>query len=129
MTDDREVIRRMVDAWNSGGIEAWLEYIDPECTMVTDPSWPDAGTMSSRAEIERFTRDFAAHWETIRLRQTEPEPAGERWIFTTAWDGRGLQSDVEVSVPFTAVARLDGGRMKEVGLYFDHDEAIREAGL
>ncbi len=128
MTDDREVIRRMIDAWNTGGLDAWLEGVASDCTMVTDPSWPDGGVMSSRKEIERFTRDFTGHWETIRLRETEPERVGERWVFRTAWEGRGLQSDAEVSHPFTVVALIEDGRFKELGLYFDHDDAIRAAG-
>jgi ketosteroid isomerase-like protein len=126
--DDRDVIQRMIDAWNSGGVDSFLEYVAPDCTMVTDPSWPDGGTMSNREEIERFTQDFAGYWETLRLRDPEPERVGKRWVFRTAWEGRALQSDVEVSVPFTVVASIEGDLMTEMELYFDHDEAIRAAG-
>ena len=87
-----EVVRNAWKAFNSGGLDALLECLDPEIEWRTRPDLPDSATYRGRAEVKRL---FALFEDAFDEFGAEPEAfidAGEQVVVPLSWWGRGKLS-------------------------------------
>ena len=128
---DVEVVRSVFDAWNSGDMQAFRDGYAEDAVLVTDPRFPEGGTFEGTAEVERFFDGLRQGWEGGRSYARDPQlsEAGERVMATFEWRGTGETSGIDVFFDTTALFTVRGNRIAQVEFYFDHDEALKAAGL
>jgi hypothetical protein len=56
----------MVELWNSGDLEAWLDEIGPDFEFTPDPSFPDAGVYKGE-DLREWMRAWSRTWEDNRF--------------------------------------------------------------
>jgi ketosteroid isomerase-like protein len=117
--------RRILAGFNAGDQTLFLESLDPDCVLATDPRWPGGGEFHGVAEIQRFTSQFLEAFAGVRFEEThQAETIGDWGHFRGRWVGQGLASQIETaSFEFSMIVRLVDGRIAEARYFFDTDEA------
>ena len=127
-TDD---LLALVELWNSGDVDGWLEQVDPDLSFRPDPSFPDSGWMRGEA-FHRWMHEWAQTWQGNRLEVAEgPFPYGHAMVARCRWHLSALGSEAEVPVgEFTMVFwRAPDGRLRRFTANFDHEQALALAEL
>ena len=123
-------MRRSLDLWNFGELDAFFDLYDQDAECITDPSWTERGPYRGREAIRAWYEGFLeAYSETTSVVTELYESAGTvvaRWDWHTVGRATHLESTLDV----TALNRIEGGRIVRQRYFFDHAEAIAalEAG-
>src|SRR2546427_1616708 len=128
--DDLDVIRRWIDAWNGGDIDAWADLLDPNAEAVTDPSWMEAGPFKGRAAIRKWFGALEESWDghgKVVLR--ELFEVGDNVVARWDWTARGRASGIEFSLDVTSVNVIEKGKIVRQQYYLDHATALEAVGL
>jgi ketosteroid isomerase-like protein len=129
MSEDRiEVVRNYLKAWNAGDMEGVRELYDPDVVMRVEADWPEAGPFFGRdAVMQHLNQARGAFDSDSSSFLSDLVAVGDRVIVRVLWHGvgRGPQSDMEWTNVFTIRDR----RILNAEYYWDHDEALKAAGL
>src|SRR5919198_3837028 len=99
-----EVVRASADAWNSGDMDAWAEFLAPDVISRPPEGWPEPGPFVGR---EAVRRQFEQQREAFDADTLEPISdvieSGDRVVVRIAWRGRGHgpESKIEVTCVYT----------------------------
>jgi hypothetical protein len=126
-----EIVRGAGEAWQRGGIDAMLEFLDPDIEWRVRPDLPDSGTYRGHEGVRRL---FARFEEMLEDQGYEPQEyidAGDLVVMPLHWWGRGRLSRAEVAERRgeTWVFTVRGGRIAAVHEYRHKREALEAAGL
>jgi len=125
-----EEVLQLVELWNAGDVDIWLEQVDPDLSFRPDPSFPDSGWMRGEA-FHRWMHEWAQTWQGNRLELLErPSRHGNATVARARWHLTTLQSGSEVPVQdFTFIfwENEHGHLIRFAGL-FDHEQALVMAG-
>ena len=125
-----ELILATVGAYNAGDLDAWAEFLDPEIDAVPDASFPELRPLRGRDEYRAWTEELASGLLTPRWVTTEILDLGaDRVLHRGDWGGKGAASGIDVSSSITGVFTVREGQISRVEFYFDHDRALKAAGL
>ena len=125
-----EVVRRGYAAYESGGIEALLEFLDPEVEWRNPPDSPIAGVFHGHAGVREWARLTEQVFSELRFRPDEllEAPDGRVLALCTA-HVRGRGSDVVMEMPFAHVIEVRNGAAVALRMYSQVDDARIEVGL
>jgi ketosteroid isomerase-like protein len=79
--------------------------------------------------IVRWRADMGDVWESYRTEPEEFFDGDEVVVVFTRERGRGKGSGVEIDRHIAFLCRLRTGRVSEIRLYLDREQALRDAGL
>ena len=65
-----QIVRAWIDAFNRGGIEEIMRYLDPEIEWTTAITYLKAGTYHGHEGVRKWMQGAFADWESLRV---EPE--------------------------------------------------------
>ena len=126
----REWMVWMMELWNTGEYDRFLDELGPDLVFSPDPSFPDAGTYSGE-EFHRWMRDWISTWKENRfemLELTELDQAllvDGRWHLATRGSGDEVPlADFTIAVVFPDEA---GERPDRMAVFFDRDRALEVA--
>jgi ketosteroid isomerase-like protein len=123
-----EVVKAVIEAWNSRNMEALRELYDPDVVMRMPEGWPEPGPFVGR---EALTRVFEQWRETFDAYVTELIgdiiEAADRVVVRQVWRGagHGPEAQLESTVVFT----LREGKISYQEFFWDHAEALNAVGL
>ncbi len=121
----------LVEIYNDGGIESWLDELGPDFEFTPDPSFPEPGTKSGD-ELRRWIKEWAAVWEQARLDVKEIEEHGDGVLALCQWQLTAAKTNLDVPVAeFTFLGWVDdGGKPRKLFAFFDRERALAalEAG-
>jgi ketosteroid isomerase-like protein len=124
-----EVVRRATAAFNRGGVEAALQFFDPEIEWTTTGIFLEAGTYSGYEGVLEYMGALATELEELH---SEPESfldAGDQVVVAFRLSGRGKQSGAPVVFTGCLVYTLRDGKIVRIRNHTDRDEALEAAGL
>ena len=125
-----EIIRRAMEAWNRGDIEASLELADPEIEWTAIGAMPDATeTYHGHEGVREFFRTFMDAWEHVSLVAEEFIESGDVVVALGHFHAKGRNSGLEIDGPFGQVLTMRRGRVVRLRGYPDHAQALKAAGL
>ena len=125
-----EIIRRAMEAWNRGDIEASLQLAHPAIEWSPGGALPDATeTFHGHEEVREFFRIFTEPWERISLEVDEFIERGDQVVALGHFHATGRDSGVEVAGSFGQVLTMRQGLVVQLRAYQDHTEALEAAGL
>jgi ketosteroid isomerase-like protein len=126
-----EVIRRSIEAFNSGDVERMLALADAE--LEWRPAFgaaPGGGTAyhghAGFREYWRGTQEIFDHFHFSPKRFID---AGESVVVIGRGSGRAKGSGVEIDQPFAMLWKVRAGKTLFGQTFTDHGEALRAAGL
>ena len=108
-------IRRATDAFNRGGVEAALEFFDPEIEWTTTGIFLEPGTYRGHEGVRRYMGEFI--------------DAGEQVVVPFRLSARGKQSGAPVEFSGALVYSFRGGKIFRIRNYTEKAEAFEAAGL
>ena len=124
-----EVVRRAIEAFSSGDLDAAVQMADPEIEVDwSQSSGVEAGVYRGLAQTRRFWATFHDVFERIEVLLEELIEHGDHVIVcdrSRLWGRDGI----EVAVRTVAVVTLRDGRITAWRLCRDKDEALSAAGF
>jgi ketosteroid isomerase-like protein len=122
-----ETVQRLYEAFEEGGIEAALEFIDPEFEAVIPPELsPEPDVYRGHEGVRRWFAGFEG-MEHVRLEPKEFIEDGERVLVTGALRVRGAGSGIEVEQHAVPAWTLRGDKAVRVEVFPDLESARRAA--
>ena len=122
-----EVVKAVIEAWNTRNMEALRELYDPDVVMRMPEGWPEPGPHMGREAVMR-------HWEQQReaLDADVMEPisiidAADRVVLRHSW--RGMGHGPEVNFEVTNVFTVRKRRIFYQEFFWDHAVALETLGL
>jgi len=124
-----EVVRRCLEAWNRGDLDAWVELFDEQAEFFALRSQLEGEPYRGHEGLRQFLVDFDGEWEYVRFSRLEIRDAGEQVVALAQWDARGRASGIELHVPVGLVATVRRGRIINLRFFSDPEEALKAVGL
>jgi ketosteroid isomerase-like protein len=122
------VIRKGIEAWNSGDMDGVREMYDPGAIVRAPADVPEAGPHVGREAVMRWFGQLREALDSDRLEVLGPVLAqGDRVVVRFAW--KGLGRGPEMNLEMTIVYTLRRGRVLEQEYFWDHEEALEAGGL
>src|SRR5688572_15179195 len=94
--EDVETIRRATDAFNRGGVEAALEFFDPDIEWTTTGIFLEPGTYRGHEGVRRYMGALATELEDLHNEPEEFIDVGEQVVVPFRLSARGRQSGAPV---------------------------------
>ena len=122
--------RRVVEAFNRGGLEEVREFFDPEVELY-DPDLPADLELRGRDALLRTLSELVDAFDAMQIRSIEMYQAGDRVLslIRTAARGEGTRGEMELEFHDAHVTTYRGGRVTYWRIYHDQREAFGEVGL
>ena len=122
-----ELAHRVIDAWNRGDPGAWIELFDEDCEFRPLRAQLERQPYRGHGGLRQFERDLTEDWTQVRFELNEVREVGDQLVLLARFQAQGRASGAEVDVPIGMVARVRKGKVAEVQMFSDPDEALEAA--
>lgn len=123
-----EVVRRLNAMFNSGELDAVLDFVDPDFEWV--PAVSDLPAVKGRENVKRFFQEqVLGRFDQLRADPEEFFDAGDTVVMIVHLQGstRGGEADVDYRV--AQLWTFDGSTPIRAEGYLERKEALKAAGL
>jgi hypothetical protein len=123
-----ELIRDLLEKWNSGDVDAFCDAVGPEFEFRPDASFPDPGPYRGE-ELRRWLHEWKGTWEGNRYEVLGTTDHGPAITLDSRWHLAAKGSGDEIPVQdFTLVMWFDR-KDRPLGMagFFDRARAVEEA--
>jgi ketosteroid isomerase-like protein len=128
--EDVDNVRRGFEALGRDGVEALLDFIDPEFETTTSPELsPEPSTYRGHEGLRRYFDSFYEVMEEIRFEPEKFIDAGERVVVPVRLVARGRGTGIEAEQRLAMVWTLREGKAVRLDTYATTAEALAAAGL
>ena len=124
-----EVVRRFVECWASGNIDAAVTELHPDAEWHNTAVFPGPRTVRGAKAIEDFWRDLTEAWSLGGGRMERVADGGDVVVIEVRGWARGHGSGVPVDTRWAHSFRLQGGKVVCVRTYGSYGKALEAAGL
>jgi ketosteroid isomerase-like protein len=119
-----------IEAFNQGGVESALAFLDPEIEWRAQPEWLEDSVYRGHDGIRRL----AAHWTELfdqyRLERVRVVEAGDdRVVILLNQLGQIRGSGDRIEGPIGYIAEVRGGLVTRVDIYFSWEQTLEAAGV
>ena|SRR5215211_966330 len=125
-----EIMRRAIKAFSDEGIDAALEYCDPEIEWWAPPEWLEDRLYTGHEGV----RELAAFWnQQFDQYQQDAEKfidlGGDQILALLHQRGRIKGSGNRIEQPIGYIAHIRERKLTEVHVYFSWETTLEAAGL
>jgi ketosteroid isomerase-like protein len=126
-----EVVRRFIDAYNAGELDAAVDFCAADVTVFPDASvFPESSSLVGRDEFRGFLEETWAAWASGSVTPTEVLDIGEGRVLVRAdWAATGSASGVETHTNISQIYTIRDDQISRAEYFFDHDNALKAVGL
>ena len=124
-----EVVRRALEAFEQGGIDATLRFYDAEVTWHEAKDEPEAETYRGHSGIRALVQKWLVPFSDLRIEPEEFIDVGGAVVMPYMFRGRERSSGNDITAPETWVFSLRDGKICEVREYRRKSEALEAVGL
>ena len=126
MATNVEIFQRVIEAFNSDGVDGVLPYYW-EDAEVYDPDLPP-GTYRGREAVGRVIEMMMSGFEDVEIRDFRLLAAGDR-VVALIHTHRRAENDLEVDTLDAHTITFRDGKITYWRIYLDQIEALQDAGL
>lgn len=126
-----EVVRRSLDGWNRGDVDAWLQSPHPEIEWFSEIARRMEGAETvyrGTAEMRRFWDEWHAIWD-LTIEVSEIRDLGDTVLVIGHIRTRGKASRIDLEQPVAYVFEFDEGLVRRIRAYLDPSQALEALGL
>jgi ketosteroid isomerase-like protein len=126
-----EVVRRGLQAFADGGVDAMAEFWDPDIVWrAAEGAIDDVGEMHGPVAVRRYIQDWLDNFEDPSIVAEELRDVGDdRVLAIQRVKARAKVSGVEIDIRYAAVSTVRDGKIVRGQEYLSVDEALEAAGL
>lgn len=128
--EDVATVRRMFDAWNDGNVDRMTDFWaeDGDWIWQDPPGIPDGGVFRGREAVEGRLREVVGLLGGMSIDVLEVFDAGDAVVAAARGSVDGARSGIHLDVNWFHAIKLDRGRVRWYGVFFDRDAAMAAAG-
>jgi ketosteroid isomerase-like protein len=126
-----EKVRRSLDGWNRGDVDAWLQAAHPEIEWISEIARQVEGSETvyrGTAEMRRYWDEWHSVWE-VAIEVSEIHDLGDTVLVLARVRTRGEASGISLERPIAYVFEFDGGLARKARAYLDPQQALEAVGL
>ncbi len=126
-----DLVRRSLDGWNRGDVNAWLESAHPDIEWFSDIARQMEGSDSvSRgpAAMRRYWDEWHSIWD-LTVEVGEIRDLGDTILALGRLRTRGDASGIDLERPVAYIYEFEGGLARKVRSYLDPRDALEALGL
>ena len=125
-----EIAWRASNAWNEGGIEALLAYLDPEVEWHAPRESMEPGSYHGHAGVRNYLGRLGEVFEQQRAEPVDViDIDAERVISVIRTIGRSEKFGTEIDAEWAWLIKMRDGKGIEVWIFTDRAQALEAAGL
>jgi ketosteroid isomerase-like protein len=130
-SENLEAVRRGFEALDRGGVEAFLDFIDPQFETTTPPDLTvEPATYRGHAGLRHYFESFYEIMDDVRFEPEEfIDAAGDRVVVPVRLVVRGRGTGIEAEQRLAFVWTLRDGKGLRLESYRTKAEALEAAGL
>ena len=98
--------------------------LDPEVELVTDPHWPEPGSVRGDEQVRRWLEDYRETFSERRAAVQQTVEAGDRVVMQFVDTVTGRESGVSVENRFSALFTVRDGKIARIEYFVDHEDAL-----
>ena len=122
-----ELARRAYALWNASGLEAFVEQVlAPDIVFYDAPEVPDTGIFRGTEEFATRMRAIVEPLDHMQFEVRSLEERGDYLLASGEISATGSRSGIALAGPQFHVWRVADGRMHELRVYLDGDQARKE---
>jgi uncharacterized protein len=126
VSQNEEIVRGIVEAWNRGDLEDLLECLDPQIEWHVPPMLPEKTVYHGHQGVRELWRSMRESFDPLQLVIEETVDAGDRIMGLIAVRGRGKESGVAVESPsFGWLWSLMDRKVVRIDVYPNRAEALQ----
>ena len=119
-----EVVRALVEVWNTGEMDASRELYDADAIVRTVEDWPEPGPYVGREAVMRFHQQLRDTWDVNTVVPIgDFIDAGDHVAMKYSWRGAGHGPDMNMVL--TLVFRIRAGKIVHQQFFWDHADALQ----
>jgi ketosteroid isomerase-like protein len=119
-----------IQAFNEGGIEPALEYLDPEIEWLAPPEWLEDRLYKGHDGMRRLSTHWTQLFDDYRVEpERELDVGDDEVVLLLHQRGRIRGSGDSVESPIGYLARIRGGLVTKVSIYFSWEATLEAAGV
>jgi ketosteroid isomerase-like protein len=127
--ENRRIVRDAIAALNRGGIEAFLNYFEPNVEWITPPDWLEDRVLYGHDGVRTAVAQFGEQLDEFRVDlERAIDLGGERVIALLYQRGRIKGTDHQLEQELGVIIDLRDGKATRVELYFSWQEALKAVG-
>jgi ketosteroid isomerase-like protein len=123
-----ELVRRVLEGFERGGLDEVREYHHPDIEWHEDPSFPEAGVYRGIEAVEAYQRQFLSEFAEIHYEPRELIDANDHVVANLRIHGRGKVSGAAFDISAWWAWTLRDGRVIRVHAYLDRARALEVVG-
>jgi ketosteroid isomerase-like protein len=127
--DNVEIVRRVLDAANSGDIATVIALHHPDWEGHIAADYPLAGTWRGEEGLIGFMQEWLEAWEEFRVEPQEFIDGGDAVVVDLRYRGRGRGTGMEITDRWFYAYRLRDGKIIRWQPIADRDEALAAVGI
>jgi ketosteroid isomerase-like protein len=117
-------VRRFTDAFNRHDFDSLMADLDPDVQLHEWPAAPGAQTYGGREGLLSAIESWFESWEWMQVEIEDLEEADGRVLVTSHQRARGKGSEVEVEIRSWNVYSFENGKLNDIALFTDRDDAL-----
>jgi ketosteroid isomerase-like protein len=130
MSENAEVVRRTLEAFNTGGVEAALRYFDPEVEWLGPPEWLEKHLYKGHDGIREIAALWGENFDEYRLDLEDAIDAGNNHVVALVHQrGRTKGGGVAIEGRIGYDWEVRDGKGVRVQVHFSWEEALEAAGV
>jgi ketosteroid isomerase-like protein len=123
-----EIVERLVEAWDRGDLNAWLELFDEHVVWVPVTDHPEPEPLHGREGVLTFAEHWMEPWDYYGFHTIDLSDHGDVVIWTARHQGRQT-GGVEMDTAMTAVFAFGLGRVVQVRWFWHREQALEAVGV
>ena len=124
-----EGFRRAVEAWNTGGPDAWERHLPEHVEWHDAPDVPDRTVHRGRKAVVGYLRDLVEVIGQFEIDLEEVIDAGEQMVAVFRINVHGRHSGVALDTPWIQIVDFVDGRPIRVRNFTTREQALEVVGL
>ena len=125
-----EVVRRSIDAFNRGGVDAWLRFLSPDVVWESLPLVGFRDVYRGRAEAREWSEQLTEVFEEAHLAIEQITPLSDDTVLVELTQiGRGRGSGLSGEQRIWSIFWLAEGLITRRQPFSTRDAALEAAGL
>jgi ketosteroid isomerase-like protein len=126
-----EVVRRALQAFADGGLDAMAELWDPDISWrAAEGAIDDVGEMHGPDAVRRYIQDWFDMFDDFSVVVEELRDVGDDRVLTIQrLKGRAKLSGIETDIRFAAVSTVRDGKIVQGREYLSVADALEAVGL
>ena len=123
-----DLARRAYAAFNTGGLEAILPFLDPEIEWSEGTDVPEPQVYRGHDGVRRQHEQFTDAWESFRLEPERFVDAGDRLVVVLHLWARGKGSGVGIEARVAHVWTVREEKATKLQMYMSPETALEAVG-